>query len=106
MRRFACCSVSTDCKNSLGCGPELGFFRRYGFEQRHSIGANTEQQRPELVMPGSRAISRRSSSCSDTIRRSRLRLSWLRRLSVRASSLASSELLRISGGPIAGIRCS
>ena len=44
--------------------------------------------------------------CSDTIRRSRLRLSRLRRLRVRASSLASCALLRISGGPAVAIGCS
>ena len=45
-------------------------------------------------------MSRRSSSCSETILRNRLRLSWLRRLRVRASSLASSALadLRRPGG--------
>ena len=44
------------------------------------------------------------SSCSDTILRSRLRLPWLSRQSVRASQLASSAPLRISGGGGGG-RC-
>jgi hypothetical protein len=49
-------------------------------------------------------MSRRSSSCNDTILRSRLLLSRLSESNVRASSLASSQLLRISGGPDGAMR--